>query len=143
MPLINIHQFPLIIAANRDEFHARPTASSHFWEHHPDLLAGTDLQAGGTWLGVTRNGNIAGLTNIRAPGTDRSDAMTRGDLVINALLNQHSWTSHTQQLQASADQYNGFNFTLWEIGEIYRYLTVIPSAIMHWVKAYMDYQTHN
>lgn len=102
-------QFPLIIAANRDEFHARPTASSHFWEHHPDLLAGTDLQAGGTWLGVTRNGNIAGLTNIRAPGTDRSDATTRGDLVINALLNQHSWTSHTQQLHASADQYNGFN----------------------------------
>ncbi|MAH55261.1 MAG: hypothetical protein CL531_03275 [Aestuariibacter sp.] len=59
--------YPLIIAANRDEFYARPTAPSSFWHTHPDMLAGKDLSAGGTWMGVTRNGHIAALTNIRNP----------------------------------------------------------------------------
>ena len=59
-------EFPLVIAANRDEFHARPTAVSGFWNNHPHVLAGHDLQAHGTWMGVTRNGKVAALTNIRA-----------------------------------------------------------------------------
>ena len=101
--------YPLIIAANRDEFHARLTQQSHFWESDPHMLAGKDLQAGGTWLGVAKNGNIAALTNIRAPSKDRFDAMTRGELVVNALHYDGPWALHTQHLEKTATDYNGFN----------------------------------
>ncbi|MGB2105575.1 MAG: NRDE family protein, partial [Glaciecola sp.] len=101
--------YPLIIAANRDEFHARLTQPSHFWKSKPHMLAGKDLQAGGTWLGVAKNGHIAALTNIRAPSKERFDAMTRGELVVNALQYKGSWEVHTQHLKNTATDYNGFN----------------------------------
>ena len=101
--------YPLIIAANRDEFHARLTQPSHFWKSKPHMLAGKDLQAGGTWLGVAKNGHIAALTNIRAPSKERFDAMTRGELVVNALQYKGSWAVHTQHLKNTATDYNGFN----------------------------------
>ena len=70
--------YPLIIAANRDEFHARPTAPSQFWDEYPNLLAGRDLEAKGTWMGVTRNGKIAALTNVRQPDNIKQNAVSRG-----------------------------------------------------------------
>ena len=66
--------YRLIVAANRDEFHARPTAAADFWQDAPQVLAGRDLEAGGTWLGVARNGRFAALTNYSAP---RSAATAR------------------------------------------------------------------
>ena len=77
--------FPLIIAANRDEFYARPTAPSEFWNSHPTVLAGRDLEAGGTWMGVTRNGMISALTNVREPHNLKQNAISRGELVANWL----------------------------------------------------------
>ena len=107
---VNQHpDYPLIIAANRDEFHARLTQVSQFWPEYPDMVAGKDCQAGGTWLGVHRNGNFAALTNIRAPSLDRFDALTRGELVVNALHNKADWARHTAHLTATAHLYNGFN----------------------------------
>ena len=82
--------FPLIIAANRDEFHARPAKASHIWSSHPPIFAGKDLKAGGTWMGVTRSGRIAALTNIRQPGKERQDAKTRGELVVDYLTHTSS-----------------------------------------------------
>lgn len=111
--------YPLIIAANRDEFHARLTQQSHFWESQSQMLAGKDLQAGGTWLGVSTNGNIAALTNIRAPSKDRFDAMTRGELVVNALNFQGPWSLHTQTLEKTANDYNGFNLVYGQWQELY------------------------
>ena len=58
-------QHKLLVAANRDEFYARPTASAHFWHDAPHILAGRDLEQGGTWLGITSNGRFAALTNVR------------------------------------------------------------------------------
>ena len=69
--------YPLIIAANRDEFFDRPTAPAAFWEDAPTLLAGKDLRGGGTWLGVTRDGRIAALANFREPQTFKADAPSR------------------------------------------------------------------
>ncbi|WP_414830725.1 NRDE family protein [Alteromonas sp. H39] len=105
---INQHaDYPLVIAANRDEFHRRPTAPSSFWASYPDLLAGQDLEANGTWMGVTRNGNIAALTNIRNQ-EQKSDARTRGELVVNALTQQDQ-SAFSQTLRTSRNQYNGYN----------------------------------
>jgi uncharacterized protein with NRDE domain len=78
---------PLVVAANRDEFYARPTAAAGFWADAPQLLAGRDLQAGGTWLGVTRDGRFAALTNVREPGVPTPPhAPSRGRLVADFLL---------------------------------------------------------
>src|SRR5574337_489540 len=65
--------FPLVVAANRDEFFARPTTRAAWWSEPPGLFAGRDLQAGGTWLGVNREGAFAGLTNFRDPSRQRAD----------------------------------------------------------------------
>ena len=73
--------YPCVVAANRDEFHARPAAAADWWPDHPQILAGRDGQAGGTWLGLTRAGRFAALTNYRDPEQRRVDAPSRGALV--------------------------------------------------------------
>ncbi|MCL1049775.1 NRDE family protein [Shewanella abyssi] len=99
-------EYPLIICANRDEFHHRPTEAAHFWPKQNRLLAGKDLEAGGTWLGVNQNGLIAGLTNIRDPELIQSDMKSRGELVLKALINDgidESWLARYSPF------YNPFN----------------------------------
>ena len=77
--------YPLVVAANRDEFHARPASAAAFWPDHPDILAGRDLQAKGTWLGIARNGRFASVTNYRG-GLDPNAKESRGALVTGFLL---------------------------------------------------------
>src|SRR5919199_1645384 len=77
--------YPLILAANRDEFYERPTAQAWFWEDAPGLLAGRDLERGGTWLGVTETGRLAAVTNFREPEQRIADAPSRGLLVSDFL----------------------------------------------------------
>jgi len=78
----NVHpDVPLLIAANRDEFYARPTQSPHWWEDAPHIFAGKDLQAGGTWLGYNKQNRIAGITNLRRLDWYKADAKSRGELV--------------------------------------------------------------
>jgi uncharacterized protein with NRDE domain len=79
-------RFGLVIAANRDEFRARPTRPAQFWLEYPDLLAGRDLAAGGTWLGFTKHGRFAALTNIRAPARMAAARRSRGELVLARLV---------------------------------------------------------
>lgn len=101
--------YPLIIAANRDEFYARPTEPSHFWPSPQGMLAGKDISAGGTWMGVTRNAHIAALTNIRNPVAQRSDKISRGGLVVDYLRQQPLTARHLTTLEKTAERYNGFN----------------------------------
>ena len=107
--LLEHPEYPLIFAGNRDEFHGRPTAPAHFWDEYPDLLAGRDLKAGGTWLGVRRNGRFATVTNYREPGEHRPDAKSRGALVTNFLMAAGSANRFAQSLEETGDEYNGFN----------------------------------
>jgi len=101
-------RYPLIICANRDEFHHRATQPAHFWPPNNQILAGKDLQAGGTWLGVNRKGQFAGITNLRTQET-QDGVRSRGELVLKALANHALPTITSQWLQANHANYNPFN----------------------------------
>lgn len=101
--------YPLIVAANRDEYYARPTAPAAFWDDAPALLAGRDLTGGGTWLGVTRGGRFAAITNFRAGMSASADAPTRGRLVSEFLLSTAAPGAYLEALAPRAQAYNGFN----------------------------------
>jgi len=111
--------YPLVVAANRDEFFARRTATAAFWKDAPQLLAGRDLEAGGTWMGVTRNGRFAALTNYRDPAQNRSGAPSRGALVADFLAGDETPQAYLERINAYGSQCNGYNLlasdgeTLW------------------------------
>jgi len=101
--------FPLVVAANRDEFFVRPSAPADFWTERPDILAGRDLQAGGTWLGVSRGQRFSALTNYREGAKQRSDAPSRGALVAGFLAGESSAEAYLEALSRLGADYNGFN----------------------------------
>jgi uncharacterized protein with NRDE domain len=104
------------LAANRDEFLRRTAEPMHWWSEAPGLLAGRDLVGGGTWLGMTRDGRFAALTNYRAPHEMRPDAPTRGTLVSNWLLGEPSAhltpLDYLGQVAQDGEIYNGFNLLI-------------------------------
>lgn len=110
----NAHpRFPLVLVANRDEFHERPARAADFWPQRPGLLAGRDLQAGGTWLGVTRSGRFAAVTNYREPLVPEAPLeRSRGELVTNFLESRRAPLAHAETLRASGSSYRGFNLLL-------------------------------
>jgi len=107
--------WPLFIAANRDEFHARPTLAAAPWKDCPDVIAGIDMTARGTWLGVTRQGRYALLTNYRDPGSHRPDAASRGGLVAQYLAGAVDPQAYAGQVAGEAAQYNGFNLIVGDL----------------------------
>lgn len=102
-------EFPCVLAANRDEFHDRATAAADWWPGEAGILAGRDLQAGGTWLGVTRRGHFAALTNFRDGGARRADAPSRGMLVSELLEAARTVPDTLRHLQEVGPRYNPFN----------------------------------
>lgn len=102
-------EYPLILAANRDEFYERPTAQANFWTDAPDTLAGRDLERGGTWLGVTRTGRISAVTNYREPVAKKQGAPSRGALVTDFLSGDEEPDQYLSELSRHASIYNGFN----------------------------------
>ena len=110
---------PLVVAANRDEWRERPTQPAHWWPDHPGLFAGRDLQAGGTWMGVTRAGRFAAVTNFRDPADKRSTARSRGGLVSEFLLGQEAPRPWLARLAPHASEYNGFNLIVGDGGELW------------------------
>lgn len=101
-------EYPLVLAANRDEFHRRPAAAAAWWPS-PRILGGRDLSAGGTWLAVTPEGRFAALTNYRAPTLQRAEAPSRGALVPGLLARPAPVVQQLQELQRTGGNYNGFN----------------------------------
>lgn len=103
-------RFPLVVAANRDEFLARPAARLGWWtpaSGGPALLAGRDLKAGGTWLGLTAQGRLAMLTNVRSPSLQDSAAPSRGQIVLQWLAG--SEPTDRFWMRTALLGYNGFN----------------------------------
>lgn len=110
---------PLLLAANRDEFFARPTQAAGWWEDHPDVYAGRDLKAGGTWLGVNRRGRFAALTNIRNGRAARLDKRSRGELVADYLRDDADPLDYLGRVRAIAAEYNGFNLVFGDAQAMY------------------------
>ena len=121
-------EYPLLIAANRDEFYARPTAAAEFWQEAPQLLAGRDLQAGGTWMGITRNGRFAAITNHRDPSTTPVQPRSRGMLTLDFLLGQQTPADYLAALAQEAGSYAGFNLLLGDRGGLY-YLSNMEGVV--------------
>jgi uncharacterized protein with NRDE domain len=103
--------YPIVVAANRDEQHARPTRAAHWWADDANILAGRDLQAGGTWLGVTRTGRIAAVTNIYLPERP-SGALSRGQLVSGFLSGTMAAAEYSDQVLERRAEYSPFNLLL-------------------------------
>lgn len=112
----NVHpRWRLILAGNRDEFHDRPTQSLSRWR--PDggrgeVLAGRDLQSGGTWLGLDQRGRCAVVTNFRAPGAALPAGTSRGSLPLAFLVGDHGARAHAESLRTEAQQFAPFNLLL-------------------------------
>jgi len=111
-------RYRLIVAANRDEFHARPAAPAAFWREQPEILAGRDLQAGGTWMGVSRSGRFAAVTNYRG-AREPSAEESRGALVSRFLANGAGAAAYTAQLAPRAQRYSGFNLLACDRDELW------------------------
>ena len=113
--------YRLVLTANRDEFYERPTAALHFWEDYPQVLAGRDLLHRGTWMGITRSGRFAAITNYREVLAPSPSAPSRGDLVADFLTGSTAPETYLKQIHPVANQYSGFNLILGDVHSLYYY----------------------
>jgi len=120
-------KYPCVIAANRDEMHSRPTAPAQWWRSQPPILAGQDLMAGGTWLGITRAGRFAALTNYRDPEQRREGTPSRGTLVTSILMSKDTVQQSLDHLREVGADYNGFNL-IFSDGERLAIYESVPGA---------------
>ncbi|MEB1806765.1 MAG: NRDE family protein [Bacillaceae bacterium] len=113
-------QYDLILAANRDEFFIRPTAKADYWKEVPGLIAGKDLEQGGTWLGVTTEGRFAALTNYREV-REKKDEKSRGELVLNFLKSDLSTGDYLNMIRDRRNDYLGFNLLCGTVDDLFYY----------------------
>ncbi|MBI4765829.1 MAG: NRDE family protein [Deltaproteobacteria bacterium] len=113
--------YRFIAAANRDEFYERPTSPATFWKEAPQVLAGRDLKEGGTWMGVTRGGKFAAITNYRDPSTFQTTAPSRGKLVSNFLTSSESAASYVERISRKGQSYNGFSLICGDLRDLFVY----------------------
>ena len=118
-------RYPLVLAANRDEFHARPAQALHWWNDGVRMLAGRDLQAGGTWLGIDDSGRMALVTNYRDPAIPRPDGVSRGTLIGEFLGGRADAVGFAHATASRARQFSGFNLLAME-HECLAYVTSHP-----------------
>lgn len=113
-------RYKLIIAGNRDEFYNRPTAIANYWEDNPSILAGRDLEANGTWMGINRkSGAIALLTNYRNMANIKDDAPSRGDLVSNFIKGNENAANYFKTIEEGLSEYNGFNLIMGQPDDLH------------------------
>ena len=105
--------FRLVVAANRDEDYERPTEPAGYWADYPHILAGRDMEAGGTWMGVNTSASFAALTNVRSPRPRLTNPPSRGGLISGFLNRDGGCDPYLRQIEATADHYNGFSLLLY------------------------------
>lgn len=132
--------FPIVAAANRDEFYDRPTRQMHTWEDHGQVIAGRDLDKGGTWFGVTRQGRWAAVTNFREEGTTSNHA-SRGALVSDYLVSGASPADYTNDIVACADSYCGFNLVVGNLSQAV-YFSNRENGVQHLTRGVYGLSNH-
>jgi len=115
----------LVLAANRDEFHDRPSASANVWAEHPRIFGGRDLRQKGSWLAVSTAGRLAAVTNVRRMVPPDPSAPSRGRLVADFLQGSAGAAEFARELAEQAENYSGFNLLLYDGSEL-RYVTNAP-----------------
>ncbi|MCQ4296016.1 NRDE family protein [Pseudomonas stutzeri] len=137
------HTQPLVVAANRDEFHARPSQPLGHWEDAPWVIAGRDLQAGGTWMGITTGGRFAALTNIRAPGQPTA-LRSRGELPERFLRAELPPPEYIAKVAERHGDYAGFNLlvgdhqSLWHFNSHSGMATALEAGVYGLSNAGLD-----
>lgn len=119
---LSLHDHPrykLIVAANRDEFYQRKTASADYWKDHPEILGGRDLEANGTWMAMNKNGRMAMVTNYRDIRNIKPAAPSRGALVTDYLLETSTAEDYLNRITARDDAYNGYNLIVGDPEELW------------------------
>ena len=111
--------YPLVLAANRDEAYSRPTAPAAFWDEGSHIYGGRALEKGGTWLGITREGRIAAVTNFRDGYAAKNGTRSRGELVSNFLRGSQQAAEYARRINRDAHAYNGFNLIAGDLDELY------------------------
>jgi len=109
--------YKLIVAGNRDEFYERKTAAANYWNDHPEVLGGRDLEAGGTWLAMNKNGRISFITNYRDPQHIDAHAPSRGKLVSDFVIGNQSPVVYQKNIEPNAKAFNGFNLVVGDLNE--------------------------
>lgn len=102
-------EYPFILAGNRDEFYAREAQEAHFWDTEPEILAGKDLRAGGTWLGISKRGEFGAITNYRDFKNPKEGPRSRGEIIPNILTQDGSVKKNLHRLIQKSHDYSGFN----------------------------------
>lgn len=111
-------EYNFILAGNRDEYFDRETSTAAFWHDLPHLLAGRDLRRGGTWLGITKDGRFAALTNVRTPfETIRADAKSRGDLLLEYFSSTGNAGDFLKRVASEGHLYNAFNIVVGRVDQ--------------------------
>jgi uncharacterized protein with NRDE domain len=116
LALHTVPGLPVLIAANRDEYHARPTTPAAPWQDDRHIIAGRDLKSGGTWMGMNLNGRFALVTNFRDPASVMPGAPSRGALVDNFLRGDDTPAAYAARVDAAGTAYNGFNLIVGDLG---------------------------
>ena len=114
-------QYPLVVAANRDEFFARPSAPAGPWPDAEHVIGGRDLEKGGSWLALARGGRLAAVTNYRDGTRKKTGSRSRGLLVSDFVLSREHPREFLPELQADADLYDGFNLIVADRGEVWHF----------------------
>jgi uncharacterized protein with NRDE domain len=114
----NHPEYRLIVVANRDEFYSRPTAPAAYWKDDSNIVGGRDLEKMGTWMGITKKGRFAAITNYRDPSFEMKNAKSRGELVSNYLGGNDSPMEYLNKAKYESDLYNGFNLLVGDLSSL-------------------------
>lgn len=133
MCLVNFHfqnhpKYKLIVVANRDEFYERPTKPAHYWEDEPNILAGRDLLQMGTWLGISKKGRFAAITNYRDPSLPETGRYSRGEIIRHFLTNGTEPDIFMEELIKERENYGGYNVILGDPNGLYHYNNVLDES---------------
>lgn len=133
MCIVNFHfqdhpMYKLIVVANRDEYYERPTKSAHFWEDEPNILAGRDLLQKGTWLGISKEGRFAAITNYRDPSMPETGRYSRGEIIRKYLTRGIEPESFMNKLMKSRTNYGGYNIIFGNQNRLFHYNNILDES---------------